>query len=36
MTRRTERLGLSLFVLGWINDLENGEVRVVFICFGLD
>ena len=36
MTRRTERLRLSLFVLGWINDPENGEVRVVFICFGLD
>ena len=36
MTRRAERLGLSLFVLGWINDLESGEVRVEFICFGLD
>ena len=27
-TRRTERLGLSLFVLGWINDPESGEVWV--------
>ena len=33
MTRRMERLRLCLFVLGWINDPENGEVRVEFISF---